>query len=203
MPRLLIDLSAWARSSHPAVQLRWAELVNGDQLVCHPVFAVELLHNSLTPAHYAQLRRDLDEGFDWLWPDERTAEVAMRLQARMATAAACGQRVKTADLLIAALAVQHGLGVLHYDDDYDLILRNGGETFDSEWLAPKGTLQGESRRSNEIRKAYRKALGERMVQFRDGQDLAIWPGHRLMDERLRENALPVPPPPSVPSEGLD
>lgn len=59
----------------------------------------------------------------------------------MATGAPAGQRVKTADLLIAALAVQRGVGVPYYDSDYDVIRHRGGEPFDSEWLAPRGSLE--------------------------------------------------------------
>jgi len=138
-----------------------AELLGGDGLLCHPVFAVELLHNSTSPGDYRRLRADIGRGFDWLWPDQRTAETAMELQQRMATRAPTGQRVKTADLLIAALAVQHGLGVVHYDSDYDLIRDHGGETFTSEWLAPRGSLETGEERATSARKTYRQAFGRR------------------------------------------
>lgn len=198
MTRLLVDLSAWARSGHSAVEERWGDLVDGDELVCHPVFAIELLHSAIDPEGYQSLRNDLDDGFDWVWPDAETARIAMRLQQRMASAAACGQRVKTADILIAALAVQHQLGVLHYDADYDLIRVHGSEVFESEWLAPKGSIDSASARRNHARTAYRKAFGERMVQFREGTDLEVWPDViAWMDERLEASGSSVPPPPAV------
>ena len=49
-------------------------------------------------------------------------------------------RLPPVDLLIAALADRHGLGVLHYDHDYDLIAEKTDLTFDSVWLAARGTL---------------------------------------------------------------
>lgn len=44
------------------------------------------------------------------------------------------------DLLIAACAHVHGVGVLHYDRDYDIVSELTALAFDSRWLAPAGTL---------------------------------------------------------------
>lgn len=44
------------------------------------------------------------------------------------------------DLIIAALADRHDLGILHYDADYDVIRERTDLDFDSVWLAPRGTL---------------------------------------------------------------
>jgi predicted nucleic acid-binding protein len=195
---LLIDLSAWARSSHRSARARWKGLVEGDELACHPVFALELLHNSINAEDHQRLRNDLEAAFDWVWPNDDTARLALRLQQRMATARACAQRVKTADILISALAVQHQLGVLHYDADYDLIRRYGGERFDSRWLAPRGTLEGPSELANQSRSAYRKAFGERMVQLQGNADLEVWPEViAWMDRQLADRALPIPGPPDI------
>lgn len=140
MAPFLVDLSAWAHSGHVDVRDRWEVLLKADHLLCHPVFAVELLHNAVDPADYRGLRQDLEAGFEWLWPDRTTAEIAIGMQHKMATSVPTGQRVKTADLLIAALAVQSGVGVLHYDADFDAIRDRGGEPFHSEWLAARGSL---------------------------------------------------------------
>ena len=49
-------------------------------------------------------------------------------------------RIPPADLLLAALAERHQLGILHYDRDYDLIAARTDLLFASEWLAPAGSL---------------------------------------------------------------
>ncbi|MDQ3091574.1 MAG: PIN domain-containing protein [Actinomycetota bacterium] len=199
MPRLLIDLSAWARSGHADARDRWAALLQGDHLLCHPVFALELLHNATDPGDYRRLREDLDKGFDWVWLDGKTADIAIGMQQKMATSAPTGQRVKTADLLIAALAVQHGVGVLHYDADYDLIRDRGGESFDSEWLAKRGSLEGAKEAPASARRAYSKAFGRRMVQLQDDVDLEVWPELiDWMNDQLLARGIDVPPPPDVP-----
>ena len=193
---LLIDLSAWARSS--AAADRWRELVERGDLRCHPVFAIELLHNARDEADYLQLRQDINEAFDWVWPDDETTRIAMRMQSHMATQAT-GQRVKTADLLIAALAVQHELGVIHYDRDYDQIRDRGGHAFESHWLAPRGSLETAGEAAVTTRRTYRKAFGARMIQLQDDTDLEVWPDLiKWMDRQLRERGLEVPPAPDLP-----
>ena len=49
-------------------------------------------------------------------------------------------RRKPIDFLIAATAHQHGLGVLHYDRDYDHLVELTNLRFDSQWLASPGAL---------------------------------------------------------------
>lgn len=109
-----------------------------------------------------------------MWPDRETAEIALRLQQRLATSATAGQRVKTSDLLIAALAVQHGVGVLHYDADYDAILDRGGDVV-SAWLAPRASLETAPEKRDSARKIFWKSFGERMRQLDNDADLEVWP----------------------------
>ncbi len=196
--RLLLDLSAWARSSHPLVRPNWSAYLATDRLLCHPVFALELLHNAINPPGYQQLRNDIEDGFDWLWPDRETAEIALRLQERLATTAVVGQRVKTADILIAALAVQHGVSVLHYDSDYDEIAERGGEPFESVWIAARGSLEDIAEGTGNARRAYRKALGERLVQLQNDADLDVWPALiDWVDEQLRSRGIEPPRAPNI------
>jgi predicted nucleic acid-binding protein len=193
----LLDLSAWARSSQANV--RWTELVERDELLCHPVFAVELLPSAINAQDYHRMRQELAEAFDWVWPDIETARVALGLQAQLASSGPAPHRVKTPDLLIAALAAQHGVGVLHYGGDYDVVRDHGGRKFESEWLAPRGTLGGPAESALTARKAYRKAFGERMAQLQADADLEVWPEVvAWMDEQLLARGLAVPPAPTVP-----
>ena len=144
-------------------------------------------------ARFQQLRKDIEDGFDWLRPDHETTEIALGLQQRLATAAVAGQPVRTADILTAALAVQHGVSVLQYDADYDEIAERGGEHFESIWVAHRGSLEDVGERDSNVRRAYRKALGERLVQLQDDADLE---GPALLDwvnQQLRDRGLEPPP----------
>jgi hypothetical protein len=49
-------------------------------------------------------------------------------------------RLPPVDLLIAALADRNGVGVVHYDHDYDRILRSTHLSFESVWLTEPGAL---------------------------------------------------------------
>jgi predicted nucleic acid-binding protein len=49
-------------------------------------------------------------------------------------------RLPPVDLLVAAIADRHGLGVLHYDRDYDLLAEKTDLDVGSVWLAPAGSL---------------------------------------------------------------
>ena len=42
--------------------------------------------------------------------------------------------------MIAALAHSHGVGVIHYDSDFDVILEMSDLDFESVWLMPRGSL---------------------------------------------------------------
>ena len=43
-------------------------------------------------------------------------------------------------MIIAACAHESGAGVLHYDRDYDVLREHTSLRFESEWLAPAGSL---------------------------------------------------------------
>jgi len=69
------------------------------------------------------------------WKVERSAQ---RAQSELAKAG--HHRLSPIDLTIAACAAEAQGGVLHYDRDYDLILRHTSLEFESVWLAAAGTL---------------------------------------------------------------
>jgi hypothetical protein len=56
--------------------------VLGDQLLCHPVFAIECLRSAINTTDYTEQRLELVEGFEWMYPDGTTAELALKMQRR-------------------------------------------------------------------------------------------------------------------------
>jgi len=70
--------------------------------------------------------------------DAEVEERALVAQAELARSA--HHRLKLPDLLIAVLADRHGIGVLHYDKDFDVILEHTSLRYDSVWLAFRGSL---------------------------------------------------------------
>jgi predicted nucleic acid-binding protein len=134
----LADSSVWARKRHPAVR-EWFEaaVIAGDIAVCDMV-ALELLHSASRPDVFAPTEEAL-KAMPWLrmggaeWA--RAREVYRLLSDR---GQAAHRAVKHADLLIAAAAEVAGIGLVHYDNDYDLIAEVTGQT--ARWVRPRGTI---------------------------------------------------------------
>jgi hypothetical protein len=70
--------------------------------------------------------------------DETVEQRALAAQRSLAQAG--HHRLPPVDLMTAALADRHELGILHYDRDYDLILERTDLRFGSVWLARRGSL---------------------------------------------------------------
>jgi predicted nucleic acid-binding protein len=69
----------------------------------------------------------------------QAAAAAVTAQAELAAVPGISHRVKPVDLLIAATAAEHDLGVLHHDD-YDTIAQHTSLAFSSVWVAPHGSI---------------------------------------------------------------
>jgi predicted nucleic acid-binding protein len=134
---LLIDNSAWARRRKPGARGRIeAAFEAGDIVVCLP-FLLEAGYSARSGGeHDAQIGR-----LRILPRVEVTSDVErLALRAQSELAAVGHHRVAPADLLLAACAHHAGHAVLHYDHDYDVIATRTSLEFESQWVAPAGTL---------------------------------------------------------------
>jgi predicted nucleic acid-binding protein len=141
--RVLLDNSAWARVGLGRLPLltvqRWEAAIRRDEVVVCPPFALEALYSAIDAEHYRRLQAELG-GFRQAPADEETWRLAATAQSELAEDAAVSHRVKPIDLLIAAIASQRGLAVLHYDKDFDLIREHTALRYRSVWIAPRGTV---------------------------------------------------------------
>jgi predicted nucleic acid-binding protein len=139
--RVLLDNSAWVRLTAPALpHERSSELADaleaGLVATCLPFL--------LEAGYSARNARDHEDLMDELcalphFPiDELVERRAVDAQRELARVG--HHRLPPVDLLVAALADRHKLGILHYDRDYDLIAERTDLRFESEWLVPRGTL---------------------------------------------------------------
>lgn len=140
-PELLIDNSAWARLwderlQRPAVEELASGIVAGRIASCLP-FVLEAGYSARDGSEHAEITERL-LALPFLSIDGSIERRALRAQAQLARSG--HHRLPPVDLLIAALADGHGLGVLHYDSDYDLITELTDLRFESRWLAPRGSL---------------------------------------------------------------
>jgi predicted nucleic acid-binding protein len=140
--RLLIDNSAWARLTLSArlSQRRRDEVATaieaGEIFTCLP-FLLEAGYSARSGSDYASIL----DGLLALPGVEIDAEVERRAVNAQGELARIGHhRLPPVDLLIAALAARHGLGILHYDADYDALSKHTSLEFESNWLARRGSI---------------------------------------------------------------
>ena len=136
---LLLDNSAWVRLAALPDE-RASEIADaieaGRIATCLP-FLLEADYSARSARGHDELLDDLSALPRFAIDDdvEQRALDAQRQLARVGH-----HRLPPVDLLVAAVADRHGLGVLHYDGDYDVIADKTELEFDSVWVAPRGAL---------------------------------------------------------------
>ena len=138
---LLIDNSAWSHIVQRSISNERltdiADAIRAGRIYVSLPLLLEAGYSARSSDDHTQLMAEL--GALPLAPLD--AEVTSLTLAAQAEPAASGhQRLPPVDLMIAALASRHGLGVLHYDADYDQISTHTALSFESVWLGPRGSL---------------------------------------------------------------
>ena len=132
----LADTSAWARARH--VEHDWHAALADGQIATCDVVVLELLYSARDGADFDARAGELGL--------LRSAPIGPAvLTAAKAAFRALAQRhaqfhrsVSIPDLIIAAAAADAGIGVLHYDADYDTLA--DVLPFESRWIAPRGSI---------------------------------------------------------------
>lgn len=140
---LLIDNSVWARASDGRLSGRAREtfdsaLAAGELWTCPPAL-LEMRYSARDGIQFAAIASEL-EALSHAQLTATASASAMSAQAQLAAASAVSHRVKPVDLLIAAIASAQGVGVLHYDHDYDTIAEHTSLSYKSVWVAPRGSM---------------------------------------------------------------
>jgi predicted nucleic acid-binding protein len=104
---------------------------------CPPI-ELEVLFSARSRSEYDAVRDDRNSAYRQapLMPD--IGVVAQELQSALA-AAGRHRAAGPVDLLIAATAVYHGLTVLHYDSDFELIA-DVDRRVEQRWVVPRGSV---------------------------------------------------------------
>ena len=135
---LIADTSAWARAHHAGTRSEWASALRNGQIATCPIVNLELLYSARDGAVLDRLAGDLAQLRDI--PISRSVtNAALEALRRLAHMQPRHQRsVGLPDLLIAAAAQDAGVGVLHYDEDFDRLATV--LSFENRWIAPRGSL---------------------------------------------------------------
>jgi predicted nucleic acid-binding protein len=134
-PRYLIDTSAAARWPNPVVATRLDRLAIAGELAICAVTALELGFSARSGDDHQRLIHQLAYAYSWVPTEDRSARRALEVQGDLARR---GQyrAVRLPDLLVAAIAEQSNLAVLHYDRDFDRVAAVTGQA--CEWVVPPG-----------------------------------------------------------------
>jgi predicted nucleic acid-binding protein len=100
-------------------------------------FLLEAGYSACNARDYDDLLREL-RALPHLVIDDEVEESALDAHRQLARVG--HHRLPPVDILVAAIAHGHGVAVLHYDRDYDLIKSKTSLDFESVWLARRGAL---------------------------------------------------------------
>jgi len=187
---LVVDNSAFQRGGHPAVSEDWLTAIRDGQLYRSPILEFEVLYSARNAREHAELREELEA----LSPLELTTEIvnaALQAQGELAQHAPAFHRLPHQDYLVASIAAANGLGVLHYDSDFDRIAQHSSLLFESVWIAAAGSFDQEGM-ADPLRQR-RRAVAHGLAQFSgdragDVLDSVL----DLIDDALRADGLQPP-----------
>jgi hypothetical protein len=138
---LLLDNSAWSELSYERVSSarrnevsQW--MIDGEIAVCLP-FILEAGYSARSAVDHRQMMSDFAE-LPTVTIDADVERLAQQAQRELAEIG--HHRLAPVDVMIAACAHKAEAGVLHYDGDYDILAEKTSLLFESEWLAPRGSL---------------------------------------------------------------
>lgn len=133
----LADKSALARLHLEPVARRLGPLIEAGLVGTCGIIELEVRFPARAHEEYETIRRDRVLGYEWFPMTDEVWDRALEVQRELSSR---GQHraVKFPDLLIAATAERHDLGILHYDRDYDLIAAVTGQSTD--WIVEPGSV---------------------------------------------------------------
>lgn len=134
---MLGDPSAINRAEHPTVCASVIHAINARQIVTCEIVTLELMQSARDHDEVEQLEAS-QSTFRHVPVTRSVQRAALTALRELARRGAGYHRVPVADVLIAAAAQEAGVGVLHYDHDFDRL--SEVLHFSSVWLAPAGSL---------------------------------------------------------------
>lgn len=133
----IADKSVWARADQEAIREEWQRALLGGQIVTCQITELELLYSARTGQEFLELEEEL-AALRNLPITEAICDIAIAALRQLAHVMPAYHRLPLPDALIAATALDAGIGVLHYDGDFDKLATV--LDFESRWVAAAGTL---------------------------------------------------------------
>ena len=130
----LLDTSVIKRLAQPRVRQAVQPLAESGELARARITDLEVGYSARNEAEWDRLVAALGT-FELVESTESHRRRALQVQRLLAQRSQRGRKIP--DLLIAAAGEEHGLTVLHYDADFDLISAVTGQP--CQWVVPSGT----------------------------------------------------------------
>lgn len=130
----LIDTSVIKRLGQPSVRQAVEPLAASGEVARARITDLEVGYSARNAAEWDRLIAALG-AFEPVESTESHHRRALQVQRLLAERSQRGRKIP--DLLIAAAGEEHGLTVLHYDSDFDLISAVTGQR--CQWVLPSGT----------------------------------------------------------------
>lgn len=135
-PAFLIDTSALARMRRPEVDEVLTPIMELRLAATTPALDAEALYSARS-ADLPHVRRYRRDAFTRLSIVDRHWEHAFDAQARLARTGR-HRAVGITDLLTAVVAAEHGVTVVHYDQDFEVAAEV--VDFTHRWVVPRGSV---------------------------------------------------------------
>jgi predicted nucleic acid-binding protein len=136
--RFLVDTSAVVRLLRDReVRTRWASQVTAGVIGICPITELEVLYSARSKADREEWLELLTATFTWIVAPDRAFSRASEIQAAM-TARGTHRSAGAVDLLVAATAELSSLTLVHYDHDFDEIVKVTGQP--AAWVAAPGSV---------------------------------------------------------------
>lgn len=132
----LIDKSALARMPDPRVQARLVPILEADEAATCAMIDLEVLYSTRNAREHSRTRGRRALAYRYVELTEAMFQRAIDVQGLLAERGR--HRVPLPDLIVAAVAEQAGMVLLHYDRDFDRIAAVTGQAV--EWVVPRGTV---------------------------------------------------------------
>ena len=129
----LLETSVAKRLHNPSIQAAVMPLLGN--LARAALTDLEIGYSARTAAEWDRMIAAVT-GLDRIPTTANHVERALEVQRMLAERSQRGRKIP--DLLIAAAAEEHGLTVLHYDGDFDLIAAVTGQPV--QWVVPAGSV---------------------------------------------------------------
>lgn len=135
--KYLIDTSAAARMRHPEVAARLGPLIEAGLVATSASLDAEALYSTRSPQEYEQRWTNRRIAYEYLPTEDEHWQTALQAQ-RVLAREGRHRAVGIGDLLIAVLASEHRLVVIHYDADFEIA--SEAVEFSQQWVVPRGTV---------------------------------------------------------------